>query len=859
MTDTKYFPSVTNEALQTYQNIQENIYIGSATGRSMAEESMPCECKYDSELANPSEACGDDNTCINRMMFMECMVQDCPCGRLCQNRRFQLCQYAPVDVIKTLKKGYGLRALTNLPQNTFIMEYIGEVIPQTEFIRRTREYDTEGYKHYYFMTLKNDEIIDATKRGCLARFINHSCNPNCITQKWVIGKKMRIGIFTNRQIRAGEELTFDYKFERYGANAQKCYCGESNCKGYIGASDEKQLIDDEALNNNVNINNYSSSSSDEDDYSEDDQDDDMDIKQHISLQPLQDANKVQSFVKRMLNSVGKSRLVNKLLMRLQLTNVDNSHGREIFKIILRLHGLKMLKFWLGEWKNDEMIVLRVLQVLEKLPLANRNGLEDCKLFDVVEKFIDHENEEISRLSRDLLDSWNQLKSVYRIPKRVHVPMIDTDLTELDTHIIYENKREEDIDTTENIANKSNNITLYKGRKRKRSIYESSREFFDPDHDYFEYFSMNETQEEILWKVHYLSSLSHIPTAPRAMLDSSLDNTVYHPYHYKHQKHYYKKYSQGNFSQSNNTPAINKIDNNTLQQSYTDYYYYYYSMYDYYTPEEYYYLFQQQSSSNWQTAIAQDGTTYYYNVLTNQTQWEIPEELQLATIPTAPPPPPPPPSPPPPPPLSLPLPLPLPPPPLPPSSSSSFPSLSPPPAPTPSSSSSIQKIGTSIEGVVVDPGQLEGLVEQAILETDEKRRLRQMSIEEDSPMSSSKGSHLLTPTSGSVEASSILDDTLYLNDIDLKKEVGKVVTKYLSSRQQKLWNGDKHLFKDLARKITHHIVDKELQSGRKIKSIDSSLRVKIEKFIDAYGTDYVTKFKQRNTSLSSNSSPSSTFR
>lgn len=38
------------------------------------------------------------------------------------------------------------------------MEYIGEVIPQTEFLRRTREYDAEGFKHYYFMTLKNDEV-----------------------------------------------------------------------------------------------------------------------------------------------------------------------------------------------------------------------------------------------------------------------------------------------------------------------------------------------------------------------------------------------------------------------------------------------------------------------------------------------------------------------------------------------------------------------------------------------------------------------------------------------------------------------------------------------------------------------------
>lgn len=38
------------------------------------------------------------------------------------------------------------------------MEYIGEIIPQSEFIRRTKEYDAEGYEHYYFMTLKKDEV-----------------------------------------------------------------------------------------------------------------------------------------------------------------------------------------------------------------------------------------------------------------------------------------------------------------------------------------------------------------------------------------------------------------------------------------------------------------------------------------------------------------------------------------------------------------------------------------------------------------------------------------------------------------------------------------------------------------------------
>jgi hypothetical protein len=108
-------PSATADAMETYTNITENIYCGSATGKSIAEESMPCECKYRPDIDNPDAACGDDNYCINRMMFMECMVDDCPCERYCRNRRFQLRQYARVDVIRTDKKGFGLRALTDLP------------------------------------------------------------------------------------------------------------------------------------------------------------------------------------------------------------------------------------------------------------------------------------------------------------------------------------------------------------------------------------------------------------------------------------------------------------------------------------------------------------------------------------------------------------------------------------------------------------------------------------------------------------------------------------------------------------------------------------------------------------------------
>ena len=180
-----------------------------------------------------NDACGEDSDCINRATKMEC-DGDCGCGTDCQNQRFQRKQYANVSVIKTDKKGFGLRANTDLKPNDFIFEYIGEVIGEPAFRRRMRIYDEEGVKHFYFMSLAKGEFVDATKKGNLGRFCNHSCNPNCYVDKWVVGEKLRMGIFAERAIKAGEELVFNYNVDRYGADPQPCYCGEPNCVGFIG-------------------------------------------------------------------------------------------------------------------------------------------------------------------------------------------------------------------------------------------------------------------------------------------------------------------------------------------------------------------------------------------------------------------------------------------------------------------------------------------------------------------------------------------------------------------------------------------------------------------------------------------------
>lgn len=63
------------------------------------------------------------------------------------------------------------------------MEYVGEVLDYKTFKSRTKQYAKSGESHFYFMALNADEVIDASYKGNVSRFINHSCDPNCETQK----------------------------------------------------------------------------------------------------------------------------------------------------------------------------------------------------------------------------------------------------------------------------------------------------------------------------------------------------------------------------------------------------------------------------------------------------------------------------------------------------------------------------------------------------------------------------------------------------------------------------------------------------------------------------------------------------
>ncbi|XP_051139160.1 histone-lysine N-methyltransferase ASHH2 isoform X2 [Andrographis paniculata] len=210
--------------------IKSNLFLHRSRKRQTIDEVMVCHCK---PPADGGMSCGAE--CLNRMLNIECVQGTCPCGELCSNQQFQKRNYAKLKWFKCGKKGYGLQALEDISNGQFLIEYVGEVLDVRAYEARQAEYALNGHKHFYFMTLNGSEVIDACAKGNLGRFINHSCDPNCRTEKWMVDGEVCIGLFSLRDIKKGEEITFDYNYVRvFGAAAKKCVCSSPNCRGYIG-------------------------------------------------------------------------------------------------------------------------------------------------------------------------------------------------------------------------------------------------------------------------------------------------------------------------------------------------------------------------------------------------------------------------------------------------------------------------------------------------------------------------------------------------------------------------------------------------------------------------------------------------
>ncbi|XP_058795844.1 probable histone-lysine N-methyltransferase CG1716 isoform X2 [Phymastichus coffea] len=482
------------ERLRQFEHLRENLYL---TERYTNKETkrMVCDCFLTEEEIQRGElGCGED--CLNRLLMIECGSR-CIVGDRCTNRRFQNCNYAKCEVFRTEKKGFGLRAITDLNAGEFIMEYVGEVVDSRGFRKRAKEYSKDKNRHYYFMALKSDQIIDATMKGNISRFINHSCDPNAETQKWTVNGELRIGFFNKKFVAAGEEITFDYHFQRYGKEAQKCFCEATNCRGWIGDNPEDSKTNAECRKHDKEDDEDDEDDDDDDDDDEDGEDNDEDDNDSNKESGLKEKKKedkkekaerqtkrnkredkkiidhmededLEEQIDRLCASGLKNRAHTLTLSRLMVRCRELQHRRRLLEVIrsgeqpcrrlfLDYHGLRLMWSYMmdvagSDSEEAQQFRSEIVRTLATLPIPNRTMLIDSKVLSVVEKWskqlchspsVDSPNEEVemkeaagdkdssvettmvvaeqwsllSELAGNLLESWSNLKEVFRIPKK----------------------------------------------------------------------------------------------------------------------------------------------------------------------------------------------------------------------------------------------------------------------------------------------------------------------------------------------------------------------------------------------------------------------------------------------------------
>ncbi len=123
--------------------------------------------------------------------------------------------------------GIGGFARADIAKGARVIEYVGKIIDKRESMRRCEE------NNGFIFTLTDKQDLDGNVEWNPARFINHSCAPNCDAEM----DAGRIWIVARRDIRAGEELTFNYGYDLEDYREYQCRCGSPDCVGYIVAEE----------------------------------------------------------------------------------------------------------------------------------------------------------------------------------------------------------------------------------------------------------------------------------------------------------------------------------------------------------------------------------------------------------------------------------------------------------------------------------------------------------------------------------------------------------------------------------------------------------------------------------------------
>ncbi|KAL3187515.1 hypothetical protein MRX96_025024 [Rhipicephalus microplus] len=177
----------------------------------------------------PELHCKDEETdeCIQRRRS----IQDKELATIISFHCLKDSAKATVGVYRSLIHGRGLYSKRDIDAGEMVIEYAGQVIRSVLTDKRERLYESRGIGCYMFR-IDEDQVVDATTHGNAARFINHSCDPNCYSKVISVFGQKHIIIYALRKIHKGEELTYDYKFPKEDVKIP-CSCGARRCRKFL--------------------------------------------------------------------------------------------------------------------------------------------------------------------------------------------------------------------------------------------------------------------------------------------------------------------------------------------------------------------------------------------------------------------------------------------------------------------------------------------------------------------------------------------------------------------------------------------------------------------------------------------------
>ncbi|KAG1943370.1 histone-lysine N-methyltransferase EHMT1 [Pimephales promelas] len=187
---------------------------------------LSLRCWYDKESRLLPEFCNEEPPLI-----FECN-HACSCWRTCKNRVVQNGLRIRLQLFRTQMMGWGVKTLQDIPQGTFVCEYVGEIISDAEADVR----ENDSYLFSLDSKVGDMYCVDARFYGNISRFINHHCEPNLFPCRvFTSHQDLRfphIAFFACKNISAGDELGFDYGDHFWDIKGKlfSCQCGSSKCK-----------------------------------------------------------------------------------------------------------------------------------------------------------------------------------------------------------------------------------------------------------------------------------------------------------------------------------------------------------------------------------------------------------------------------------------------------------------------------------------------------------------------------------------------------------------------------------------------------------------------------------------------------